>query len=165
MEHHVLTLTCAPESATQPAEGPPMANCWECHRSISSKQEVTCGKCRAVCHKHCFRQHWRRCKDEAEDMPILNFDPMKRITRCRNCREVGHWARECSKKMKPEEFLRPEEGLEQVSEHTLDYPEFLDFQEPPEDYECHALETASPWKEQRLTNQAGLLLLDSASNV
>ena len=61
--------------------------------------------------------------------------------------------------------MRPEEGLEQVSEHALNYPEFLDYQEQPEDHECHALETASPWEEQRLTNQAGLRLLDSAGNV
>ena len=53
--------------------------------------------------------------------------------------------------------MRPEEGLEQVSEHTLNYPEFLDYQEQPEDHECHALETASLKQEQRLTNQAGLL--------
>ena len=58
-----------------------------------------------------------------------------------------------------------EGDLEQVSEHTLDYLEFLDYQEQTGDHECHALETISPTEEQRLINQAGLLFLDSAASV
>ena len=61
--------------------------------------------------------------------------------------------------------MRLREGREQVSEHTLDYLEFLDYHEQPGDHECHALETASLREEQRLINQAGRLFMDSAINV
>ena len=35
----------------------------------------------------------------------LSIEELKRRTRCRNCKEISHWAKECQKKAKSKEVM------------------------------------------------------------